>query len=524
MCRPSGRVPRSAQLTIEPATEAGRFSQMSLTQYFRKMQVPVITVLNRELLISPSTIQKLPASFATGLRPITARLGSEEGRTRFISHSLLVALVLPLIGMHLLGVERFYWFGLNVVAWDFAILFSGLILLLLVLFRAIEIPARLPIIFYLIAAMAVWFAVEAARSPTPFRGWTMVLLLLRDIVMFGAVFLALTKRPDIERLNFWISILGLSFTAIAVSLFLMNLNATGERLPFNGVIVLFETTTPRIIGFARDPNFFGLTVAISLLTLPFAIRIPAPLRWLGAALLITALFFTGSRMVPASLLAAIVLFGSIAITRRQNVSVRQLLNTLVPGLLIALIVMPVWFLIPGDGPSLGTRLIDRYEIGVRTPRTELWAETVSGFGSQNSSDANSGGALNQIISYSLGGGLRSNQENLSGQYSHNTYLDLIGETGIVGLVLWLTITSVVTIQVVKSMRTNPGLAPWLAIWLTTLFFSYGFSVLVAPYYWFIAAVITGIAIQQSSSARANLQSKPDYSEVPGLGRLASVSR
>lgn len=488
------------------------------------MQVPVITVLNRELLISPSTIQKLPASFATGFRPITGRLVSKEGRARLVSHSLVLALILPLIGMHLLGVEQFYWFGLNVVAWDFAILFTGVILSLLVLFRAIEIPARLPIVFYLIAGMAVWFAVEAARSPTPFRGWTMVLLLIRDIVMFGAVYLALTRRPDIERLNFWVSIVGLAFTAVAVSLFLMNLNTTGERLPFNGVIVLFESTTPRIIGFARDPNFFGLTVAISLLTLPFATRIPAPLRWLGAALLITALFFTGSRMVPASLFAGIVVFGGIAITRRQNEPARQLLKTLVPGLLIALIVMPVWFLVPGGGPSLGTRLLDRYEIGVRTPRTELWAETVSGFGSQNSSDVDSDGALNQIISFLLGGGLRSNQENLNGQYSHNTYLDLIGETGVVGLILWLAITGVVTIQVVKSMRKSPGLAPWLAIWLTTLFFSYGFSVLVAPYYWFIAAVITGIAVQHSSSARANSQSEPDYSEVPGLGRLASVSQ
>lgn len=70
----------------------------------------------------------------------------------------------------MLGLQSFYWLELNIVPWDFAIVLGALLVSLLILVNRIEVPDRLPIVFYLITGMAVWFAVEAARSPTPFRG------------------------------------------------------------------------------------------------------------------------------------------------------------------------------------------------------------------------------------------------------------------------------------------------------------------------------------------------------------------
>ncbi len=471
-------------------------------------------------LFSPSTIQKIPGTFISGLRPVSDRPAVRYARSRIASFSMLTALLLPFVGMHLLGIVTFHWLELSIVPWDIAIVLSGAIVLVLVLTGRIEIPERLPIVFFLIVAMLAWFAVEAARSPTPYRGWTMVLLLIRDIVMFGTVFLILYKRPNIEQLNFWVSILGLAFTAVALPLFLMNLDTFGERLPFNGMIVLWEDLTPRFIGLARDPNFFGLTASISLLTLPFATRIPVPLRWLGAALLLTAIFFAGSRLLPASMLVGTAVLISLLIVLRQRVAIRQLLVTLVPGLLIALIAMPLWSLGPDYPSSLGTRIFERYELGTKTPRTELWAQTAGTLGDGTGVEAATN-TLDRTLNFILGNGLRSNQETLSGQYSHNTYLDLLGETGMVGLVLWLVITGIVTVQGFRAVRRNSELTPWLAIWLIVLLFSYGFSLLVAPYYWFFAAVITGLGFRRISVKQEIPQVETIRPPATGLGRLTA---
>lgn len=292
--------------------------------------------------------------------------------------------------------------------------------------------------------------------------------------------------------------MGIAFTAVALPLFLLNLNTYGERLPFNGMIVLCEETTPRFIGFARDPNFYGLAASISLVTLPFATRIPLKVRWLGAALLITAIFFTGSRLLPVSLLVGTAFLVGALLMMRQTYPVRQLLLTLVPGFLIALLMVPLWFQIPDQSSSLGSRLLDRYSLGTNTPRTDLWWQTVESFGPREA-EANHNFTA-QAFRIMLGNGLRSNQENLNGQYSHNTYLDLIGETGIIGSRIWLAVTGLVTAQGFRAVRRNPTLTPWLAVWLTPLLFFYGFSLLFAPYYWFIAAVICGLSFRETNAA------------------------
>ncbi len=452
------------------------------------MQLRVVIASVPNPLISPSTIQQLPGSLASGIRPLIGRRRLRKLQIRLVSYGLLLTVLLPYIGMHMLGVRSFSWFQLSIVPWDFAILASGALIMLLVVTHGVRVPERLPLVFFLIGALVVWFAIEAARSPTPFRGWTMVLLLIRDVVMFAAVYLAVRRRPTLQSLNLWISVIGLAVVGAAIPLFLMNVNTYSERLPFDGVIVLFEGVTPRMIGFAVDPNFFGWVVAVPLMTLPFATRIPLPLRWLAAAVLITAIFFTGSRLLPFSVFVGTATFTVAMLWLKQRSVVRQLLTTLVPGLLIALAVMPVWFMGPSYPSSLGTRLFERYSLGTATPRNDLWSQTLAGIGS---GDATEPSTQSWVLRALIGNGLRSNQENLFGSYSHNTYLDLLGETGLIGMLVWLAITGTITVQGVRAVRSTPSLTPWLVVWLMTLVFFYGFSLLVAPYYWFVAAVISG---------------------------------
>lgn len=88
----------------------------------------------------------------------------------------------------------------------------------------------------------------------------------------------------------------------------------------------------------------------------------------------------------------------------------------------------------------------------------------------------------------FGAGLRAAEEELGG-YSHNSYLDLLFETGLIGFALWTLFAIFTTMRGIASLSQRAGLLPWLHVWLLTLFMFLSFSLMYNPFPWLVAALI-----------------------------------
>ncbi len=318
------------------------------------------------------------------------------------------------------------------------------------------------------------------------------------MALFGTVAVVLYNIRHVHQFNTWVALVGLGITSASIALFLPNVDVVDQRDPFGGFISLVEGgVTPRIIGLARDPNFFGFTALFSLFTLVFAAKLPWQIRWIGTAILLTAIFFSGSRMLAGSFAVGTLSLAVLLMISRRPELLRQMLLNMVPGAVIAVVLLPLWFQIPVADSNLGSVMFQRYGLRLETPRTELWAATIEEINSTGATSPVEGSTFDQTGRWIIGSGLRSNQIALDGKYSHNSYLDLLGETGLVGLLLWVAMTAAVTFRGIKELRRGSAVAPWVALWVSALVFMFGFSLLAAPYYWFIAAVIAGLALRPS---------------------------
>jgi O-antigen ligase len=118
---------------------------------------------------------------------------------------------------------------------------------------------------------------------------------------------------------------------------------------------------------------------------------------------------------------------------------------------------------------------DRISGSMSTLRFALWQDLVE--------------KLSQEPDYAVfGAGLRAIEET-RGVYSHNSYLDLLFETGMIGLTLWAVFAFFTTLQGVAMLPWRIGLLPWLHAWLLTLFMYLTFSSIYLPFSWLVAALI-----------------------------------
>lgn len=111
----------------------------------------------------------------------------------------------------------------------------------------------------------------------------------------------------------------------------------------------------------------------------------------------------------------------------------------------------------------------------------------------------------------FGNGLRSNEVRLN-TYSHNSYLDVSQEMGIVGTALWGAIAALIAVALFRYARTNSAGIPWLPAYAVILVMMGSLSMLFMPYFWIVAAVaihVSGSGSTETGPATDSAQLEPD---------------
>lgn len=176
--------------------------------------------------------------------------------------------------------------------------------------------------------------------------------------------------------------------------------------------------------------------------------------------------------ILAFVVSTVLLLSTIKILRKKGYQAcsRYIARTVVILSLAAIVAM----LLQLFGFDLWGFFSKRIELATQTPRFAMWSHLISG--------------MKENWNPLFGAGLRGAQETLGGLYSHNSYFDVLYETGLPGFALWLSTLGYVTVIALGRIR-NVQLLPWIQTWLVLLVMFGAFSLVYNPFPWLIAGVL-----------------------------------
>lgn len=428
---------------------------------------------------------------ATGTRVVGWKVKSS-------AHRIAVGLIILLfLSFHLWGVKVFNLGGLvRVAPWDLATL--------LVIFIWIQfglrhrIPLRKPlwtgIIF--MTLFVTWIVLQSLRSPDTGRAITMVGLMMRNFVLLVTIGTMCSFINDLARLNRVIFLLGVVIASLSIIIYLLSSDVVGIRRPMGGIgYILDSYKVPRLIGFARDPNFFAMFISVSLFCGLGENKVKPILKRVGTATILIALSLTISRtmFVAAPLAILSVWFLQLIAQRRAPRSIRVSFSRPIISLGIALIGLIIVLVILAKPLDDWTML--RFNTLADSPRFATWSTLTT-----------------DPMQLSFGKGLRGTESMLGGRYSHNSYLDILFDTGVIGLLLWAAFSTHVFGQAYRSIKRSSETVPWLQSFIMILIMMLGFSIIFHPIFW----VISGILLGQSRLRNKVTMFKVDSGEQTNL--------
>jgi O-antigen ligase len=324
--------------------------------------------------------------------------------------------------------------------------------------------------FFLCLAFSLWILICAFSSPAPERGFTMVALQIINLCIVSVwVFNA---RIELPTLNRRILKVAAGIGAVAIALYVPAILSYDQTAPDGSPWMpsvgyyMEHGSVPRLTGLARDPNFYSLWMSIPLM-------VGIVHGWRSIVLWLPVVFsvlMTLSRTFVVSLF-----FSSIALPLillfNQTTRIYAARLLVVPPMLV-MILFAYIFLIDTE------QRIMYYRTNTLTDSTRM--KNVNEVLSEISE------SWNPII----GNGLRSAQVLLRGYYSHSTYLDILLETGLGGLFLWMTIFGLVGIVSLSQIRRiGVELIPWIYALLCIMIYFVSFSLLYHPFIWMVMALI-----------------------------------
>jgi hypothetical protein len=324
--------------------------------------------------------------------------------------------------------------------------------------------------FFLCLAFSLWILICAFSSPAPERGFTMVAIQIINLCIVSVwVFNA---RIELATLNRRILKVAAGIGAVAIALYVPAILSNDQTAPDGSPWMpsvgycMEHGSVPRLTGLAREPNFYSLWMSIPLMVGIVHGRRSIVL-WLPV---VFSVLMTLSRTFVVSLF-----FSSIALPLillfNQTTRVYAARLLVVPPMLV-MILFAYIFLIDTE------QRIMYYRTSTLTDSLRM----------KNANEILS--EISESWNPIIGNGLRSAQVLLRGNYSGSTYLDILFETGLGGLFLWMTIFGLVGIVSLSQIRRiGVELIPWIYALLCIMIYFVSFSLLYHPFIWMVMALI-----------------------------------
>jgi len=324
--------------------------------------------------------------------------------------------------------------------------------------------------FFLCLAFSLWILICAFSSPAPERGFTMVAIQIINLCIVSVwVFNA---RIELATLNRRILKVAAGIGAVAIALYVPAILSYDQTAPDGSPWMpsvgyyMEHGSVPRLTGLAREPNFYSLWMSIPLMVGIVHGRRSIVL-WLPV---VFSVLMTLSRTFVVSLFfSSIALLLILLFNQTTRIYAARLL--VVPPMLV-MILFAYIFLIDTE------QRIMYYRTSTLTDSTRM----------KNANEVLS--EISESWNPIIGNGLRSAQVLLRGYYSHSTYLDILLETGLGGLFLWMTIFGLVGIVSLSQIRRiGVELIPWIYALLCIMIYFVSFSLLYHPFIWMVMALI-----------------------------------
>lgn len=403
----------------------------------------------------------------------------------------LVIVALLLLAIHFQGLGTFTIAGnIDISLADIAIIMLGYIWLIYALGVRLHVSQTLVVTILLASLFAIWIGIQAFRAPEPVRGVTMFLLVLRDIAVLWLVGSTLGSIRDVRRLNKVVFLIGIVVAALSLTFYLLAMRdyqdilSNPVRWKPKTIYELGQAGILRLQGFAGDPNFYSLWMSLSLFCGLIVTGVRRLWKWFGIAIIAASILLAFSRGFFVALGASsLLILLWLALFRAKTLWRKYARPVIVGAIAIGIIsLIPL----PHIQDTPAQLLITRFQLTATTPRFAMWEEILNKLPSQ----------------LLLGKGLRSAEWALAGRYSHNSYMDLLFETGIIGFILWAFFAIFVAIK--GFSNRNAELLPWIHVWILTLFMILFFSLLYNPFLWLIAAILVGLSRREAfQNERAN---------------------
>jgi hypothetical protein len=413
--------------------------------------------------------------------------------------------VLMFVSLFTPGLIRFEFFELRSTSWDVATLLAlppAFLVWRSVDYRTDYLPKSLIIV---VTILFVWYLVAGFRHASDDRSWTIVAMYLRGLLMAALIVLAGNTMglKGVVRTLFWT---GVVFSSLALLLYLFNAGdyPWSDRRPYGNLILMFdEFQTTRIIGLAQDPNFLTIPTLFAI-----AIGLLFPKGWRrrtvhGIAVMIMSLvvLLTVSRSGIAGSVVGVML-AMVAVYIAGSVRIRQ--STLSSAglfllILIIVVITGIRLTTAFSGVSVVAQLSNRFEQTTQSPRFKIWGNILALRFSDDEPVATASVVPDAIVSIKptasvapavtvsveptssvvpdatvgvvstptvvavptveqrsgkllqtiIGDGNASNVRNQK-VHSHNSYLDIWIELGLIGALLWLAVAAVVVNQLRKA--------------------------------------------------------------------------
>ena len=411
--------------------------------------------------------------------------------------------VFTFLALHIAGYTTVEIWGLKFAQWEFlTILVAGWWLL-----NGKDYGWGLHILhswpFYLAAAFTLWVGIEAFRSPDPLRGTTMFVMQARNLFLFYVFAAVLSSRPLTGKSATAMVVLGALVAAISLSLYALvdlalDVIQASPSLR-EGPGYELDRGALRLAGFAGDPNFYSIWLIPSLL---LAVKSGSiPFKWITLAIMSLSLILAASRTVLIVFFISVpIMVLALAFLSDSRTAVLNFAKEM--GLILVIAVVAAvgwsvgWSVVDGisregdSGVTFGNVTDEtrgRSELKV-VPGDVVTRFTNTGDSRLNLWETTLGVARDNIW---IGSGLRSSQQALGGAYSHNSYLDVLTETGLIGLGLWLGFIGIATFRCRRLLNQSSSAAAWVHSWIILLGCLMAFSLVYYPVIWVIAAILVG---------------------------------